>query len=165
VVEVRYRTGKGKGGMMHAVSLDAQEMAEALRELGFKNVKIEPSAVTFSPYEYVYVYLTDQEHEGHHLIFSDNYEWEDKPGILVGSYSHFEQEPTSDLITTKSIDEAVEWAREYLPDNIDTVHFDESTGDFKSWSRKDKVLRWYRSKTWPGRIAARRIDKQQKEKS
>jgi hypothetical protein len=149
---------------MHAISLNTVEMKEALLDLGFKDVRIEPSAVTFSPYEYVYVYLTDELHEGRHLIFSDNYEWEDKPGILVGSYSHFEQPPESELITANSIDEAVEWAREFLPDNPKTEHFDESTGDFKSWSRKDKVLAWYRSKTWPGRIAARKVDKQQKEK-
>jgi hypothetical protein len=64
---------------------EAQEVRRALEAEGLR-AEVGPSAVSGSPYEYVYVLLTDAGFEGPHIILSEGEEYEANAGILVGLY-------------------------------------------------------------------------------
>lgn len=51
--------------------------------------RIEPSNVTGSPYNYLYIYLTPQGPDGPHVIVSDASEF-GEDGIRIGRYEHYE---------------------------------------------------------------------------
>jgi hypothetical protein len=86
---------------------DPHKMKEMLEEQGHKNVKVEPSNITFSPHWYVNVYLTDKEHEGQHLILSEGAEHGEE-GILCGEYPHFEENATNFEVRA-SMEDAAAW--------------------------------------------------------
>jgi hypothetical protein len=67
------------------------EMEQRLRAAQIGKVTVEASAISGSPYDYVYVYFTEREAEDWHLIVSDNYEMGDGPGIVVGLHQHYEE--------------------------------------------------------------------------
>lgn len=63
---------------------------EAEVEVPFRPIaSIEPSGIEGSPYNYLYIYLTDQGPEGPHIIVSDAEEFRAK-GICIGMHEHYE---------------------------------------------------------------------------
>lgn len=78
--------------------MDPQVVVDKLAANGIAGT-IEPSAVTGSPYAYVYIYLSDKEHEGPHIIISDAAEYAEE-GILVGRHEHWELPNAEDSIKT-----------------------------------------------------------------
>lgn len=92
--------------------LDHAKMKEMLEGAGFKNVTVEPSSLTFSPHDYVYVYLTPQEHEGKHIIISEAAEYGEE-GILVGWYPHFQEPSPDDVLTVSTMEKALEWCLQF----------------------------------------------------
>lgn len=93
-------------------TLNTQDAAAALRAAGFTNVTIEPSSVSGSPFDYVYVYLTVDGPEGDHIIISDAAEYGDE-GILVGKYPHFEEPAYEEVATVTSVADAIKWCVEH----------------------------------------------------
>lgn len=77
------------------------------------SMEIGPSNVSFSPYHYLFIYLTSRKHEGPHIIISDATEWQDEEGIMVGRFEHYEDsEAGENTKTFKTIDEALKYAKE-----------------------------------------------------
>lgn len=72
-------------------------MAERIRAAGLP-AAVGPSAVTRSPYDYIYVYLTEDGPDGRHGIVSDGAEYGDD-GWLVGFYPDFESEAEEGPVT------------------------------------------------------------------
>lgn len=70
--------------------MDVTGLVAALEELGLGRVAVEGSNVSMSPYRYVYVYLSDQDIEGPHLLLSAEAEFEDGDGIFMGAYADYE---------------------------------------------------------------------------
>lgn len=91
--------------------IDLEAIFQELEKAVIGKIEKQPSAVTGSPYQYVYVYLTDKEHEGPHLIVSAAGEYGEK-GILVGKYPHYE-EPATYSATVFYVEDAVEWCRRH----------------------------------------------------
>jgi hypothetical protein len=91
---------------------NAADAADLLRALG-RQVTVEASAVTQSPFPYVYVWTDDRNPEARYAIVSDLTEWEDAPGILVGVRDHYEDDGTPPD-TVPSVEAAVAWLRERL---------------------------------------------------
>lgn len=94
--------------------LNVQRVKQELEARGIPGaveITIEPSAVSQSPYDYVYVYLTPDGPEGHHIIVSDAEEWTAEPGIIVGLFPHYEEPALEEQVTVATIAEAV--ARTY----------------------------------------------------
>lgn len=88
-----------------------EEWAEAMRKANIGKVSVEPSAIVYSPYNYVYVYLTEKEHEGPHLILSDAAEHGDE-GIIIGRYEHFEEmAKVGNVRTVMDLDDAIRFAK------------------------------------------------------
>ena len=69
-----------------------------LNELTYhlKRAKVEyevgPSNIQQSPYHYVFIHLTDEKHEGPHIIISDPREDSSEDGYIVGAFTHYEGE-------------------------------------------------------------------------
>jgi hypothetical protein len=75
-------------------------------------IAVEPSAVAMSPYRYLYIFLTPEEHEGKHIIVSNAAEY-GETGFLVGSHEHYEAEST-DVKQFDTFDLAMEYLEELL---------------------------------------------------
>lgn len=54
---------------------------------------VDASNVSGSPYAYIFIWLTDREIEGPHLIVSSGEEW-GEPGILYGEFEDYEEPAT-----------------------------------------------------------------------
>lgn len=75
-------------------------------------LSIEPSGIQGSPYDHLFIYLTEMEHEGRHLIVSDQRELDDQDGILVGMYRHYEA--PGEIEEVQTLDEAVQVVRRLI---------------------------------------------------
>lgn len=69
------------------MTFDPIVFAAQLKEAGVPRVTVEPSGMSGSPYDHVYVYLTER--DGPHLIISAGREYGEK-GILCGVYRDHE---------------------------------------------------------------------------
>lgn len=74
------------------MSFEPHHMLHLLLAEGYESATIEPSNITGSPYDYVYVYLTDKNFEGPHIIISSAQEHGERG--YVGKYEHYEEEGT-----------------------------------------------------------------------
>lgn len=97
------------------MSFDPERVKAALEARGVgEHVEIGPSVVQESPHGYVYVWPGPDE-EGLHIIVSDNLEWDDEPGYLVGV--HYEEYYLGDVQLKASLEDAVDLT-ERLMDSV-----------------------------------------------
>lgn len=87
------------------MTFDPNRMAGDLAPL--KGVMIGPSMVTGSPFDYLFVFLTERDFDGPHLIVSDGAEW-NEPGVLVGMYDG-EGEGIGEVESVADQAAAVDW--------------------------------------------------------
>jgi hypothetical protein len=70
---------------------------------------LDPSNVSGSPYAYIFIWLTDREIEGPHLIISSGEEWGEQ-GILYGEFEDYEEpavHAAENLTPSQALDRAL----------------------------------------------------------
>lgn len=82
----------------------------------FENVEVEPSAVSNSPFNYVYGYLSEKGIEGPQVCVSEAEEYGEE-GFFVGAYKSYEAEEISggvaqEATAEEAVAEAVRQAKE-----------------------------------------------------
>ena len=87
---------------------EVEDMAAALRAAGLKPEQ-HPSNIARSPYDYLFIFLSDQEFDGPQIIVSDLRELEDTEGVVVGYLRHYEDDH-DDPATFRTVEGAVKHA-------------------------------------------------------
>jgi hypothetical protein len=84
------------------------EIQERLERLGLKS-SVQPSGISGSPFQHVYVFLSDKEFEGEFILITPREEVEVEDGFLVAVYPKEGEEPYDQVVDEcDTLDEVAE---------------------------------------------------------